>query len=54
MTEIDYLNGAIVDAARNSGTPSPINSLIVELVHDVESHGVFLTPEDVAARFGLN
>lgn len=51
-TEIDYLNGAIVDAASASGSAAPINALIVELVHEVESTGVFLAPAEVVSRFG--
>lgn len=54
LTEIDYLNGAIVDAAKSSGITAPINSRIVELVHEVESTGVYLTPDEVVARFASN
>lgn len=49
-TEIDYLNGAIVKAAEASGTTAPTNSTIVELVHEVENTGVFLTAEQVVDR----
>lgn len=49
-TEIDYLNGAIVDAATTADTSAPVNSALVELVHEVERTGVFLTPAQVVAR----
>lgn len=49
-TEIDYLNGAIVDAATACGTRAPINTTLVELVHDVEDSGEFFTAEHVMAR----
>lgn len=53
LTEIDFLNGAVVDAAVAGGIAAPINEQIVELVHEVERTGVFLTPEEVAARVRL-
>ncbi|MCC6269673.1 MAG: 2-dehydropantoate 2-reductase [Microbacteriaceae bacterium] len=49
-SEIDYLNGAIVDAARASGGSTPINSTLVDLVHEVESSGEFFTAAQVIAR----
>jgi 2-dehydropantoate 2-reductase len=49
-TEIDYLNGAVVAAASRLGREAPVNAAIVELVHEVERTGEFLTPEQVAAR----
>jgi 2-dehydropantoate 2-reductase len=52
LTEIDFLNGAVVDAARAAGLPSPVNSAIVEMVHEVERTGEFVTPADVIARVG--
>jgi 2-dehydropantoate 2-reductase len=53
LTEIDFLNGAVVTAARQHGLTAPINAQIVELVHEVERTGVFLTPAQVAARVSL-
>ena len=35
-TEVDYLNGAVVSAGKTSKVPTPINDLIVELIHSVE------------------
>lgn len=49
-TEIDYLNGAVVDAARRVGVATPVNRMLVELVHDVERSGAHLDPETVLAR----
>jgi 2-dehydropantoate 2-reductase len=48
LTEIDFLNGAVVDVAREAGLEAPVNSRIVELVHEVERSGRFLTPAEVA------
>lgn len=49
-TEVDYLNGAIVDAATASGTTAPINAALVALVHEVEDSGEFFTSAQVVAR----
>lgn len=50
-TEIDYLNGAVVRAAEAIGRTAPVNATLVELVHEVEASGAFLTPAEVVARF---
>lgn len=49
-TEIDYLNGAVVQVAREHGFDAPVNAALVRLVHEVERTGEFLTPEQVVAR----
>lgn len=51
-TEVDYLNGAVVDAARAAGLSAPVNAALVALVHEVEASGRFLTPAEVRARAG--
>jgi 2-dehydropantoate 2-reductase len=48
-TEIDYLNGEIVMLGRRIGRPTPYNAAVVDLVHQVEATGNFLTAEEVAA-----
>jgi 2-dehydropantoate 2-reductase len=50
VTEIDYLNGAVVEAAAAAGTSAPINAAIVALVHEVELTREFLSPDEVVAR----
>ena len=50
LTEIDYLNGAIVSAATTSGITAPVNAALVDLVHGVEERGSFFTPAEVVAR----
>ncbi len=49
-SEVDFLNGAIVDAAKATGRTAPINSTLVDLVYEVEKSGEFFTPEQVVAR----
>jgi 2-dehydropantoate 2-reductase len=51
VTEIDYLNGAVVEAAAAAGKTAPVNSAIVGLVHEVERTRDFLTPDEVVRRF---
>jgi 2-dehydropantoate 2-reductase len=53
LTEIDFLNGAVVAAAKKGGVAAPINEQIVHLVHEVEHTGSFLTPAEVVARVRL-
>ena len=50
LTEIDYLNGAVVSAAETAGSTAPINATLVRLVHEVESTGRFLMPDEVIER----
>jgi 2-dehydropantoate 2-reductase len=54
LTEIDFLNGAVVEAARAHGLPSPVNSAIVDMVHEVERTGDFLTPAEVLSHVEPN
>lgn len=53
LTEIDFLNGAVVRVAGEHGLSAPINTAIVGLVHEVERTGTFLTPSEVAARVAV-
>jgi 2-dehydropantoate 2-reductase len=50
LTEIDVLNGAVVRVAREHGLEAPINAALVELVHEVERTGTFLTPGEIGQR----
>jgi 2-dehydropantoate 2-reductase len=49
-SEIDYLNGAVVEAATRLGREAPVNAALVELVHEVERTGEFLGRAAVAER----
>ncbi|WP_104197054.1 ketopantoate reductase family protein [Cryobacterium sp. M15] len=49
-TEIDFLNGAVVQAATEAGVAAPVNALLTKLVHEVERSGRFLTPAEVRSR----
>jgi len=41
-TEIDYLNGEIVRLGTETGVPTPLNAMVVKMVHRVEKQGRFL------------
>jgi 2-dehydropantoate 2-reductase len=49
-TEVDYLNGEIVNLGKKKGIPTPVNSLMVGLVHQVEATGKFLTVDELSPR----
>ena len=49
-TEVDYLNGEIVNLGKEMGIPTPFNSLVVGLVHQIETTGKFLTIDDLTQR----
>ncbi len=51
LTEIDQLNGEIVRIGREQGVPTPVNSRIVELVHEMEGRpgGPYKSPLDLRA-----
>ena len=50
-TEIDYLNGEVVELGKKTGVPTPLNAKIVELVHQVEQTGTFFNAEEVRRKF---
>jgi 2-dehydropantoate 2-reductase len=49
-TEVDYMNGEIVNLGKRMGIPTPANSLMIELVHQVEITGKFLTVDELTRR----
>lgn len=51
--EIDYLNGEIAELGKCLREATPLNSKIVELVHQVERTGQFLLAEEIRQTFKL-
>ncbi len=51
-TEIDYLNGEIVRLGAQHHVPTPLNARLVELVHEVERTGKFMTVETLKRQVG--
>jgi 2-dehydropantoate 2-reductase len=50
-TEIDYLNGEIVELGRKMNLPTPYNSKVVELVHQIENTKRFFSPDELVSIF---
>jgi 2-dehydropantoate 2-reductase len=50
-TEIDYLNGEFVKLAKKNGVKAPYNSLVVDVIQEIERTGKFYSPEEVVTRF---
>jgi 2-dehydropantoate 2-reductase len=52
-TEVDFINGEIVRLAREAGVSAPLNQLVVQMVHELESRGAgnFFTRQEVIGRF---
>ena len=49
-TEIDFLNGAVVQRGAALGVPTPVSTELVELVHEVEQSGEFIPIAAVIER----
>jgi 2-dehydropantoate 2-reductase len=52
-TEIDYLNGEITELGKRYGEVTSLNTKMVELVHQVECKGQFLSVEEIRQAFRL-
>ena len=50
-TEIDYLNGEVVEWGEKVGVPTPLNAKIVELIHQVERTGTFFSADEIRRKF---
>ena len=52
-TEVDYINGRVLQLANRHGMPAACNALVVELVHELELRGAasFFSREEVIQRF---
>ena len=53
LSEIDFINGEVDLLAAGFQMKAPLNRKIVALVHRVENSGVFFSPEQLKAEFGL-
>lgn len=48
-TEIDIFNGYFVEKGKQFNVPTPVNSLIVEMVHEIEDGKRAITPDNLSA-----
>jgi 2-dehydropantoate 2-reductase len=51
-TEIDYLNGEVVRLGRELEVATPLNAILVEMVHQVEQTGQFWTVATIGSAIG--
>ncbi len=51
-TEIDYLNGEVVRLGEELGVATPLNAMVVEMVHQVERTGQYWAVDAVRAAIG--
>lgn len=52
-SEIDFINGEIVQVASGMRADAPLNRKVVRMVHEVEETGKFFSPEIVKKEFSL-
>ncbi|MBI3602240.1 MAG: ketopantoate reductase family protein [Candidatus Omnitrophica bacterium] len=52
-SEIDFINGEVVHLANHLNLPSPLNSKVVDMVHEVERTGRYFDLEEVKNSFNL-
>jgi 2-dehydropantoate 2-reductase len=46
-TEIDYMNGLVVDKGREAGVPTPVSAVVVELVREIDAGTRKPSPEHI-------
>jgi len=47
-TEIDYMNGFVVERAREVGVPTPVSAAVVETVREIDRGQRKQSPENIA------
>ena len=53
VSEIDFINGEVVQLAKHMKFPCPLNEKVVDMVHEVERTGKFFTFDQVKKEFKL-
>ena len=49
-SEIDFINGEIVNLAKENALTAPLNQKLVEMVHEVERTNIFFSKETLLAE----
>jgi 2-dehydropantoate 2-reductase len=49
-TEVDAINGAVIELGAQHDVPTPVNAALVALVHEVERSGRLLSPAELARQ----
>jgi 2-dehydropantoate 2-reductase len=52
-SEVDGINGRVVDALASAGQPAPVNSAVVELAHRIERHELEPSPDNLELLLDL-
>ena len=47
-TEIDYMNGYIVECGREAGIPTPVNAAVVDMIHAIDNREIAPGPSNIA------
>ena len=47
-TEIDHMNGYIVERGRETGIPTPVNAAVVDMIHAIDSGEIKPDPSNIA------
>ncbi len=50
-TEVDFINGEIVQLAAEQGTSAPLNAKVVQLVHQLSQRGGFFSRDEIVSIF---
>ncbi|PIQ88201.1 MAG: hypothetical protein COV73_00125 [Candidatus Omnitrophica bacterium CG11_big_fil_rev_8_21_14_0_20_43_6] len=50
LSEIDYINGEFVRLAEENNLQAPLNKILVEMVHEVETNRYFFSKEELIQR----
>lgn len=47
-TEVDYMNGYIVERGRDAGIPTPVNAAVVDMIHAIDNREIAPDPANIA------
>ena len=47
-TEIDHMNGYIVEKGRDAGVPTPVNAAVVDMIHAIDNKEISPDPANIA------
>jgi len=50
LSEIDYINGEFVHLAQENNLPSPLNKILVQMVHQVEKNKKFFSKDELIQK----
>jgi 2-dehydropantoate 2-reductase len=54
LTEIDFLNGYIASNGKMHGVPVPVNTALVDMVHEIEDGKREISPDNLNDKVFIN